>query len=231
MTQAALASWFRSQDRQSLKSAIENEESPQQWARRLIRDSQRSAAGLIPLPAMEPGAAHRAAAVRYQNRQIASGLCSVCPEPLDRNSVRFCTKHLAMSRERDRKKKGLSSPGDREYLYAGEQESTHGRQPGTLASLAMNREKKTRALLAEIGVKPEHAAVGFNAAIEALAKIMPRKKADAMTQAELFEKAGIVTHTTGQRALAGLLAAGTIERIGKGGPRDLYRYWRKVKTQ
>ena len=58
------------------------------------------------------------------------------------------------------------------------------------------------------------------------AVVSPRKKSEAMTQAELFEKAGIVTANTGQRALAELLAAGTIERSGKGGSRDLYRYWR-----
>jgi len=50
-----------------------------------------------------------------------------------------------------------------------------------------------------------------------------------MTQAELFEKAGIITKTTGQKALAELLAAGMVERFGKGGPRDVYRYWRNAK--
>src|SRR5215467_9937907 len=43
MSQAALASWFRSQDRESLKSAIENAETPEEWAKRMIRDGQRSA--------------------------------------------------------------------------------------------------------------------------------------------------------------------------------------------
>jgi len=53
---------------------------------------------------------------------------------------------------------------------------------------------------------------------------MPREKSEAMTQAELFDKAGVITKTTGQKALAELLATGTMERIGKGGPRDAYRY-------
>jgi len=224
MTQAALASWFKSQDRQSLKAAIENEESPIEYAKRMTRDGQRSPEELLPLPAMEPGSAHRAAALRYQTRNIAEGKCSVCPKPLDRNSVRYCTKHLAKMRARKGPK---GQPGEREYLYGEGFEDRRGRTPTNLAAMAMGREQRTRALLAELGVKPENAAVGFNAAIEALARIMPRKKSEAMTQTELFEKAGIVTAKTGQKALAELLAARTIERIGKGGPRDLYRYWRK----
>ena len=101
--------------------------------------------------------------------------------------------------------------------------------PKTRASLAMNREKATRALCLELGVQPEDAAVSLKAAAEAIYKIIPQRKADAMTQTELFEKAGIITKTTGQKALAELLAAGTFERLGKGGPHDLYRYWRGQK--
>lgn len=41
MSQAALASWFKTQDRNSLKHGIENEESPEEWAHRMIRDGQR----------------------------------------------------------------------------------------------------------------------------------------------------------------------------------------------
>ena len=196
----------------------------------MIRDGQRSEEEQIPREPLPPGVAHLAAALRYQEQNIAAGLCSVCPEPLDRNSVRYCTKHLAMQRSKSARQRGArGEPGSGDYLYGEITESTHGRQPGTLASLAMNREKATRALLNELGVKPEHAAVSLNAAIEALARIMPRKKADAMTQAELFEKAGIITKTTGQKALAELLAAGMVERFGKGGPRDAYRYWRNAK--
>jgi hypothetical protein len=227
MSQAALAAWFKSQDRQSLKDAIENEESPEEWAKRMIRESGRSAEELLPLPTLEPGVAHLAAAMRYQERNIAEGKCSICPEPLDRNSVRFCTKHLAMARDHERQKKGLrSDPGSREYLYSGElPESTHGRKPGTLASLAMNREKKTRALLAELGIPPESAAVSLKAAVEALQKCMSRSKKDALTQPELFEKAGIVTKTTGQKALTKLLSAGQVQRIGKGVSGKPFRYF------
>jgi len=241
MSQAALAAWFRAQDRQSLKHAIENEESPEEWAKRMIRDGQRSKeeldGGPMPSPhlfrpSLPPGAAHLAASLRYKERNIAEGKCEKCPQPLDRNSVRYCTKHLAWARTKSARQRGAKGePGSREYLY-GEADvtpSTQGRQPGTPANLAMQREKRKRALLMEAGVKPEHAAVSFNAAIEALAKIMPRSRADAMTQTELFEKAGVISKTTGGRALAEILEAGAIERIGAGGIREPYRYWRKVE--
>jgi hypothetical protein len=71
---AALAQWFRTSDRQALKHAIENEESPIEWAQRLIQQGQRNEAAddLIPLPRMEPGAAHLAAAIpRAKHRRGA----------------------------------------------------------------------------------------------------------------------------------------------------------------
>lgn len=116
--------------------------------------------------------------------------------------------------------------GSTEYLYAGEIPNTHGRQPGTLASLAINREKKTRELLAEVGLPLDSLAVGVEAAKKALLAAMP-DKAHAMTQVELFEKAGVITKTTGQKALQQLLYTGEIRRFGKGGPLDLYRYYFK----
>jgi DNA repair exonuclease SbcCD ATPase subunit len=71
-----------------------------------------------------PGAARVAAAVRYQERNIAEGKCCVCPQPLDRNSVRLCTRHLEIDRLRKPPKGG------------------HGRQPGSLKVLALQREKQ-----------------------------------------------------------------------------------------
>ena len=88
----------------------------------------------------------------------------------------------------------------------------------------MNREKKTRALLTELGIQPEHAAVSLKAAVEALQECMPASKAGALTQAQLFEQAGILTKTTGRKALAKLLSAGQIQRIGKGIRSNPYRY-------
>ena len=231
---AWLAAWFRSMDRSALKHAIENEESPLEWAQRMICEGQRSEQEnqeSIPQPPLPPGAAHLAAALRYQQRNLAQGLCVYCPQPLDRNSVRFCTKHLALERHRSARKAGVKGePGSADYLYGEITESTHGRQPGTLRSLEMHREQKTRAVLAEQGIPPESAAVSLKAAIEALLKCMPHSKADAITQAQLFEKAGVVTKTTGQKALQQLLYTGEIKRIGKGGPLDLYRYFQEQQN-
>lgn len=55
---------------------------------------------------LPPGAAHIAASLRYQERNIAAGKCAVCPKPQDRNSVRYCTFHLEQARERMRLKNG-----------------------------------------------------------------------------------------------------------------------------
>lgn len=101
MSQAALTAWFRQNaDREALKAALTNEESALEWANRKIRETQRiGEEELIPLPSLPPGAAHLAAAMRYQERNIAEGKCQNCPEPLDPNSVRYCTKHLAAIRK------------------------------------------------------------------------------------------------------------------------------------
>jgi hypothetical protein len=226
-TLAHLAAWFQSMDRPALNSAIENEESALEWAKRMTREGQRSeeeieeSAPRAPLP---PGAAHLAASLRYAERNIAQGLCAICPKPQDPNSIRYCTEHLAIGRARASQKKALGGPGSREYLYAGElPESTHGRQPGTLAALERAREKKTRAVLAEIGIPPESAAVSLNAAKEALLNCMPSSRALAMTQDELLAKAQIPSKTTLQNALKELLSAGRIKRIGKGGIHHPYR--------
>ena len=107
------------------------------------------------------------------------------------------------------------------------------RKPGTLASLAMNREKKTRAILAEMGIPPESAAISLRAAKDALLKLMPDSKAKAQTAAELFEAAIVPSRETGRIALRELLAKGKIERIGKGINRDAFRYflWKRMNAE
>jgi hypothetical protein len=232
-SQLSVIRWFRNTDRDALKRSLENEESAIEWAKRVIREQGRRGGKkdeqeFLPLPSLTPGAAHLAAALRYQQRNISEGKCAICPKPLDRNSVRFCSKHLAMSLATARQKKALrSDPGSREYLYSGEvTPTTHGRQPGTLASLAMAREKKTRALLAELGIPPESAAVSLRAVKEAILVHVPNSKSSAMSQSELFEKALVPSRATGQKALKELISAKQIQRVGRGIEGDVYRYFR-----
>ena len=54
LSQAALARWFKEQDRQSLKHAIDNEESAEEWAKRMIRDGQRNKEELVAGPMPSP---------------------------------------------------------------------------------------------------------------------------------------------------------------------------------
>jgi hypothetical protein len=132
MTQAALAAWFRTTDRETLKQALENPEDVIAWAKERIKNGQRGEQELLPRALLPSGSAHIAASLRYQERNIAAGKCAVCPEPLDRNSVRFCTFHLEQARERAREKaKKLNKP-------------PRGRHPATIAALAKAREKQAK---------------------------------------------------------------------------------------
>ena len=124
-SQAALARWFKAQDRQTLKHAIEHEESALEWARRMIRERQRKPEELIPLPSLEPGAAHRAAALRYQKRNLAEGKCRVCPRPIAPTSNGFCVKHLAAARDRKTPNRA-AEPGSRGFLYGDEPAKRRG---------------------------------------------------------------------------------------------------------
>jgi hypothetical protein len=150
MGQSALAGWFRGQDRETLKNAIE---SPEQAIARIttqavaqIRAGQRSEEELIPLPPLEPGAAHLAAAIRYAERNRANGLCTVCPQPLDRNSVCYCTRHLAIVRAR-KKPKGAKGgqPGTLDWLYSDVPfESAHNKAPSQVKALKEANEKRAK---------------------------------------------------------------------------------------
>jgi len=144
MAQAALAAWFRTTDRNTLKQALENPEDILTWAQEQIRKQGRSDEELIPMKTLPPGAAHLAAALRYQERQIAKGLCSLCPNPLAYNSVRYCEKHLTIARVRHKPRNAKGAePGSIASLYDYEQfESSNGRRPGTLKALAEAREKR-----------------------------------------------------------------------------------------
>ncbi len=134
MAQAAVAGWFRQTDRATLMRAIQSPEEHgaeiRAWAKQRIRDGQRSQEELVPRTLLAPGKAHLAASLRYQERNVAEGKCRICPEPLDRNSVGYCTAHLEKNRERQHtKQKSLNG-------------APHGRAPGTLRALAAGREKR-----------------------------------------------------------------------------------------
>jgi len=146
MAQAAVAGWFRQTNREALLRAIQSPEEDTAeivaWAKQRIRDGRRSQEELVPRTLLAPGKAHLAASLRYQERNVTEGKCRVCPEPLDRNSVRYCATHLEKSRDRQRTK-SQSLNG-----------TPHGRAPGTLAALAAGREKQ--ATKARGSRKPEN---------------------------------------------------------------------------
>jgi len=146
MATAALVGWFRQTDRETLKHAIENPQDVMAWAKERIKNGQRSEQELVPRAVLAPGRAHLAAALRYQQRNNAKGLCAVCPQPLDRNSVRFCTKHLAAARARYKPKGAKGElPGSISWLYGdGVFESGQGKQPGTAKALKEANKKRAK---------------------------------------------------------------------------------------
>lgn len=223
---ATLAKWFRESDRTAINQALALEEDPLTWAKRQISERGRSEEELLPLPSLPPGAAHLAAALRYPKRNIAEGKCSVCPQPLDPNSVCYCTKHLAAARMRH-KPKGGEDPGSIDYLYQDHTpEKRQGRQPGTLQALAIARAQKQRKILAELGIPPEGAAITLDAAKESLMKHMPDSWHRARVAADLWQAALIPSLQTGKTAIKELLAEGTIQRVGEGHVANPYRYFR-----
>ena len=153
MAQAAVAGWFRQTTREKVKQALEALENPQErieevakWAKEKIRDGQRSEQELVPRTSLPPGAAHLAAALRYAARNIEEGKCSVCPKPLDRNSVRYCTRHLTIIRLRKKPKGAKGSlPGSVDWLYSDEPfESAHNKAPSQVKALKQANEKRKR---------------------------------------------------------------------------------------
>jgi hypothetical protein len=133
--------------------------------------------------------------------------------------VLYCTAHLEQARLRIKPKNAKGAPpGTVGYLYGEGFESQHGRQPGTLQSLALNREKKSRAILADMGLPLGSAATALQAAKAALLEHMPRSEKEGMTALQLFDKAGLSGQLEGtaKSAIKQLLAVGLIQRIGKG---------------
>lgn len=144
LAQAAISRWFKVNDRAALKRALETEEDAATWAKRKIREGQRSESELVPRISVAVSASARSAA--YKERQIAKGLCSLCPKPLDRNSVRYCSRHKEIQRLR-KKPKGAKGelPGAIAWLYSDEPfESVHGKRPGTIKALREANEGRAK---------------------------------------------------------------------------------------
>jgi hypothetical protein len=233
MSMAAVAAWFRTVDVPTLKQAIEEPEDILAWAQERIRDKQRGDDEIVPMASLPVGSAHLAAALRYQERNIAKGLCSICPKPLSDRSVRYCDTHLTAARLRHNPKGGKDeAPGSINYLYQDRTpENRHGRQPGTLTSLQMAREQRTRKVLAREGIPPESAAVSLMAAKEALLAHMPDSESKAIATDALFKRAMIPSRTTGQRAIRELFLADRIQRTGSGSMKDAFRYFRSEASK
>lgn len=132
MAQAAVAGWFRQTNRETLMRAIQSPEEHTAeilaWAKEKARNKGKSEAEIVPRTALAPGAAHLAAAVRYQKRNIAAGKCRVCPQPLARGSVQYCEEHLAVASARNKPKGAKGGPG---------------RQSAALGALAESRQGQT----------------------------------------------------------------------------------------
>src|SRR5207249_2188950 len=146
----------------------------------------------------------------------------------------YCEKHLTAARLRVKPKNAKGSqPGSIGWLHGEGFESQHGRQPGTLQSLAIARKKKSRAVLAQLGLPPESAATALEAAKESVLEHMPRSEKDAMMQWELFDRANLdsLGENTARKALQQLLSAGQIQRIGKGIKGDPFLYWKAEKPE
>jgi hypothetical protein len=137
--QAALARLFRAQGRKRILRALESTPDAIAEAKEKIKKMGRTPeesndryadTDFVPLLSLNTGQAHRTASVTYQKRNVEEGRCCVCPNPLARNSVRYCDKHLAKCRDRARARaKKLNKP-------------PHGRAPGTLAALAVSRKNQ-----------------------------------------------------------------------------------------
>lgn len=128
--------------RQLLESSTVTIERIMAEAKEEIRNSRRSREeaeehGLMPspsflrkLPPEEARRRRRESNKRWQESNVAKGLCRRCSAPLCRESVEYCTKHLAMRREAQRKRNGT--------IHA------HGRHPNTLKALKKANEKRTK---------------------------------------------------------------------------------------
>jgi hypothetical protein len=90
----------------------------------------------------------------------------------------------------------------------------------------MGREKASRAILAELGLPPDSAAVSLKATEEALMQGMPSSEQTALPISELFSATIVLPHRLARRPLKQLFEA--VQRIGKGCAGNRFRYFRAL---
>jgi hypothetical protein len=104
---------IRASSPEQIKEVLERPSDAIADAKLKINNAGRRGDELLPLLPSPPAAVkanHVAASIRYQERNIEEGKCCDCTEPLARNSVRYCEKHLAKCRERAKARaKGASA--------------------------------------------------------------------------------------------------------------------------
>ncbi len=123
---------------------------------------------------------------------------------------------------------GKSAPVSKALDEERERESTHGRQPGSLASLVRAREQSTHRVMEEMGIDPKKAATTKDAAKTSLIAQMPGSQGSAMSFGELRRAAAIPSPWMGKKALLELLTEGKIQRTGDGSVKSPYRYFRST---
>jgi hypothetical protein len=106
-----------------------------------------------------------------------------------------------------------------------EMESTHGKQPGTLAALEAARLRSRQRVIDEMGLDPRKAVSNREAIKIALLATMPASEDAALTFAGLRQAASIPSLALGKKVLLELLGERKIQRIGDGTISNPHRYF------
>ena len=96
---------IRASSPEQIKEALERPSDAIADAKLKINNAGRRGDELLPLLPSPPAAVKAnpvTASIRYQERNVEDGKCSICPKPRARHSVLYCEKHLAACRDRAR---------------------------------------------------------------------------------------------------------------------------------
>jgi len=111
-----------------------------------------------------------------------------------------------------------------------EAESTHGKQPGTLAALEAARQRSRQRVIDEMGFDPRKAVSNREAIKIALLATMPASEGAALSFAGLRKAASIPSLTLGKKLLLELLTERKIQRTGDGTVSSPHRYYLAALT-